>query len=507
MPKPKLLKRSCILLVPIISSCVFACPAIAQTQYPAQVQDLSQDKYYPAVKQAIAGATTSIDAVLYLVNFDNSDKKSKVSLLVQELVNAAKRGIKVKVILDQNVDFAAWNKTHDPAKKEDKNNGLFIYLKNQGIEVYYDDLYLITHSKAIVIDQETVILGSTNWTDSSLNKNQETSCLIISADFAKEILADFRRIKLDSQTGSLDNDKNAVRINNLFLNSPALAPRMIANNDLTAFDMYLFLLKKYDGNPQAQIDIDYPETIAAFGLDKKLDYANAYDVLAKALARLEKTYRLIKRTLRYKQGPSCFLLDYRQNKPYQTPASGYCALPDQYWQYGWNNSLSFPEKYCLLISFARSLTKRGNTWTDYRQNLMEDFSIGKMSLIRGMKGLRALNIIEIEYPDYPAAGVYSQRGPMRFTLLGLYSPQDLEKQKAALSQAYGQEIFTTAQKHALIVFKAQDIQVIEDIIKKIDEYGPSQVARAFSIVGQKSAGNPKRSYKYVIGILKGSAGK
>ena len=69
-------------------------------------------------------------------------------------------------------------------------------LKKQGIEAYYDNLFVVTHSKAIVIDEEVVILGSANWTESSLKRNWEASCLIRSKELAKQLLKDFPELKL-----------------------------------------------------------------------------------------------------------------------------------------------------------------------------------------------------------------------------------------------------------------------------------------------------------------------
>ena len=136
---------------------------------------------------------------------------------------------------------------------------------------------------------------------------------------------------------------------------------------------------------------------------------------------------------------------------------------------------------------------------------MDEFSLGRDTIIIGMRGLRRLNIIDIEYPEYPEGGGFEERDPTRFTLLGLYSPQILEKEKDRLAKLYGQERFAEAQKYAEIVFKDNDIQVIEDILKKIEEYGAGQVDEAFKVVSAKSIDNPKRSYKYVVGVLQTKA--
>jgi hypothetical protein len=118
-----------------------------------------------------------------------------------------------------------------------------------------------------------------------------------------------------------------------------------------------------------------------------------------------------------------------------------------------------------------------------------------------MSGLKRLIIIEMEYSDYSLEEGVIKRDPIRFRLLGLYSPRVLNEEKLKLAKAYGTELFKKAEGYAEIVFKENDIQVIEDIIKKIEEYGIGEVDRAFRIVSEKSSGNPTRSYKYVVGIL------
>lgn len=220
------------------------------------VEDISQDKYLPAVKSALENAKYSIDIVMYFINFDPSVKKSLVNELVEELINAHKRGVKVRVILDQNIDFALWNEGGE-WQKQDKNVALFTYLKKQGIEVYYDNLFVTTHSKAIVIDKEIVIVGSANWTESSLRKNWEASCLIKSKDLAKQFLDDFSKISIDYEASILDEERApAVRLKQVFLTDPALASAMLTAHDEIAFDLYLTLLKSSNAKARNEIEIE-----------------------------------------------------------------------------------------------------------------------------------------------------------------------------------------------------------------------------------------------------------
>jgi len=486
----------------------FCAPASVTQSSPNVIEDISGNRYFPRVKQALQDAKQSISMAMYFINFDPLNKKSAVSQLVEELVNAHKRGVKVKVILDQNMDFSAWDEGAGIWQKEEKNGPVFVYLKKNGVDACYEDIFTVTHSKLIIIDEETVILGSTNWSESSLRRNWESSCLLNSKEAAKQFLADFSNITIDPEASILDEDrKPPIRLNQVFLTDPTLASRMLRDRDENAFDLYLLLLKMYDGNPQGSIVIDYKVVIPASGLDKKLKYASALDELKQALRRLEEKYRLIVRNKKFFQKTTAILLNYPDKTLYTPPQEKYCAVPDEYWRYGWNTSLLFPEKYCYLISLCRSGSNRGRLWSAYLTGLSKEFSISTNTLWRGMSGLRKLNILDMEYSDYSLVGGVIERDPIRFRLFGLYSQEALDTQKARLVKLYGAERFKKAEEYAEIVYKGSNIQVIEDIIKKTDEYGTDQVDRAFKIVSEKIAANPLRSYKYVVGILQGEARK
>ena len=74
--------------------------------YPAEVEDISGEKYFPQTKQALSHAQESVFMVMFMVGLRPYDKASSIYQLVDELVRAHKRGVKVTVILDQNISFA-----------------------------------------------------------------------------------------------------------------------------------------------------------------------------------------------------------------------------------------------------------------------------------------------------------------------------------------------------------------------------------------------------------------
>jgi len=102
--------------------------------YQVDIEAISGNKYFPAVKKAVSGARESIYMVMFKVGLRAYDKDLSAYKLVEELVNAHKRGVHVKVILDQNIPFIG--KDHvDEWEIEGKNAWCYKKLKESGIDV------------------------------------------------------------------------------------------------------------------------------------------------------------------------------------------------------------------------------------------------------------------------------------------------------------------------------------------------------------------------------------
>lgn len=107
--------------------------------------------------------------------------KSKSEILVQAyiftsepiaraLLGAHKRGVKVIVILDKS------------QKKDGYSPATFF--ANQGIPAYIDSNHARAHDKVMIIDQETVITGSFNFSKSAETQNSENVLIIRSTGLA-----------------------------------------------------------------------------------------------------------------------------------------------------------------------------------------------------------------------------------------------------------------------------------------------------------------------------------
>lgn len=84
--------------------------------------------------------------------------------IAKALVDAHKRGVDVRVILDKS-------------QRSERYSSL-TFLHNAGIPVWIDDRVAIAHNKVMVIDGSTVITGSFNFTKSAQERNAENVVII-----------------------------------------------------------------------------------------------------------------------------------------------------------------------------------------------------------------------------------------------------------------------------------------------------------------------------------------
>jgi len=123
-------------------------------------------------------------------------EQAKTSVLVQAysftsapiakaLLNAHKRGVKVEVILDKS-------------QKTQKYSSA-TFLNNQGIPVKIDAQHTIAHNKVMIIDGETVITGSFNFTKAAEESNAENLLIIHDKKLAERYIKNWQEHERHSE--------------------------------------------------------------------------------------------------------------------------------------------------------------------------------------------------------------------------------------------------------------------------------------------------------------------
>lgn len=448
--------------------------------YTADVVPLCNQEYFPAAQKGISQAKKSILLVMYLISFNKEDKNSKVSQLMNELVKAKLRGVEVKVILDYQ---SSSSKTATQSNYE-----AFHFLKDNGIDAYFDGAVVYTHNKAIVIDKRIVISGSHNWSDAALARNNETSFLIDSPKLAKQLLDEFSRIKLSRP--ELEEGLG-THVSYWAMERNGVVPDMLRRHNERGFDIWLLLLRDFDGNAEGVVDTNYEALADSLGLLKGMDRQGYRREINRQLRGLSKLYKLVEIDIRVNQPFKVKLLNKIERESF--------SIPRAYWDYGWANRLNMDAKACLLINLAELGRQQLPEWSLARPQITEKYRIGMNSLYRGMKALRDFNIIDVKYSSIDEG--YKNRMASTTVFLGLYGMHEFEQSLKRLEDAYGRGLITKSREYAFVVFKGYDLIVIEMIASFINTYGATKVDEAFKITEMKDPGNPKRSFGYVIGIL------
>jgi phosphatidylserine/phosphatidylglycerophosphate/cardiolipin synthase-like enzyme len=98
--------------------------------------------------------------------------------IAKAIIDAKKRGVKVEAILDRS------NRT-------DKYSAA-TFLKNQGCDVLIDAKHAIAHNKIMIIDGETVITGSSNFTKAAEENNAENLLVIHDKKLAERYIKNWQ---------------------------------------------------------------------------------------------------------------------------------------------------------------------------------------------------------------------------------------------------------------------------------------------------------------------------
>lgn len=125
-------------------------------------------EYFNLVQATMKKARRRILVMVYGFKLSGSGN-IRADILAHEMIKARKRGVEVKVILEKSDFNERLNKI---------NSGTIEYFKENSVEARFDSKNVITHAKVVIVD-DAIFLGSTNWSYGGLELWHNSDILII----------------------------------------------------------------------------------------------------------------------------------------------------------------------------------------------------------------------------------------------------------------------------------------------------------------------------------------
>lgn len=127
--------------------------------------------FYNAIIPIIEQAKSTIDIPMFYLTHKG---------VIQAILDAHSRGVKVRIILDAVGAQSSYSK-HD-------------ILREAGIPVKVENWGGKMHMKSMIVDNELIVVASTNWTNTAANTNDENLLVIKNAKLAEKYSNEFERL-------------------------------------------------------------------------------------------------------------------------------------------------------------------------------------------------------------------------------------------------------------------------------------------------------------------------
>jgi hypothetical protein len=146
---------------------------------------LQGKEYYSWLCSAISESKKMIDVAMFHMTLPSEQHPARK--LLEGLVDAKKRGVEVKVLLDRD-------RKDDPYKSTVINSRAKKFLEDNGVVVLSDKPNMLLHSKMVLVDLDIAVIGSHNWTIGSYFEYDDVSVTLKSKSLVEELRARFSKL-------------------------------------------------------------------------------------------------------------------------------------------------------------------------------------------------------------------------------------------------------------------------------------------------------------------------
>ena len=389
-----LLKKITILVINTLLLLILLGPSI-------HAELLFGREYYEKLHEYINKAEDSITAAMYFIIPDPRNEQGPVNIIVDDLIKAHNRGVKVKIVLED--------------RKMKENKTAYQKLRENNIAVYFDTKEHLMHAKAVSIDDKYVFTGSANLSRAAIDDNYEVSFLEHSVSDAVRLRKFIDSIPVQSEDVFYPQTEG-VNISSTFILLPDTGRVLLKNQADKQFDLYLLLLKNAEENDNNNIVIDYDSLAKEMGYKApdnlgryRNDHEYYYERIHRSLEKLKK-YDLIK------YDKNIVTLKIGNDKGFE---KGSIVIPYEYWESGYTDKLSMRAKYMYLIClYEASKSSRYPFWFRSQKDMSDIYGISDTTISKGLLELEENGIIEVTRDKLDPAD-FTNRKANVYTMLSL----------------------------------------------------------------------------------------
>ncbi|MBI3291857.1 MAG: hypothetical protein HYZ73_03475 [Elusimicrobia bacterium] len=255
---------------------------------PAQAADASDRAYEPMAIHLIDHAASSIVLAMYYLK-EGEDDRHPVNRLLNDLREAARRGVRVEVYLNTKFAGKATAVLDTP---------WITRLRADGVKVTGFTASRRWHGKLLIVDERYVLEGSANWSVEALKSNGESNTLMDSPPLARQKLARVRAwgVPLPGpvvETPVTPPAPGTVLVPTVWLARGGVMPQMVTRDDERGFDVLMLLLRRAAVEGTLEFSVDFVQLGIESGVTTERGTIRIRVEILKVLRRLQRRYAVV----------------------------------------------------------------------------------------------------------------------------------------------------------------------------------------------------------------------
>ncbi|MSR77230.1 MAG: hypothetical protein EXS63_03240 [Candidatus Omnitrophica bacterium] len=346
------------------------------------VIDVSDRQYMSKLRELFNFSRKQIDISLTQIVI-RDEKKDAVNILLEDLVSAVKRGVRVRMFLNTFTDEAS---DQSLFLREDK----LAYLEKEGMQIHFVNPKYRLSDQLAVVDEAMVLEGGPAWSHENLTEGLGSASLSYSLSLAQKKRTRMEFFPLwDLKVEKESRTVGELAVPVFLLQDVKYFPGMVSSDDGDAIKIYLFLLEKFYEAHQNTLKVSLEELSHRIPSDRTIDRMALDHQVDEVLRRLSNQYKLL--TI---QGEDPSHPELTLKLPVVLTPNVQVSLTLFHENYVKDFSARAIYAY-FVIRYRLQMSGESPVWVGSERNVEKDFPIPREQFRLAVDELRRQNLVEI----------------------------------------------------------------------------------------------------------------